>query len=77
MIDRRQVSDSGGHRELRYVICTPIRLDEREIPVEITLTDRDTMRFRMLLGRTTLCEGFVVDPARSYLTGKPARKKSG
>ncbi len=71
VVDRRNVTDSGGHNELRYVIRTPIRVAGRDIPVEITLTDRDTMKFRMLLGRTTLREGFVVDPAGSYLTGKP------
>lgn len=76
IVDRRSVTDSGGHSELRYVIRTPVRIDERDIPVEITLTDRDTMKFRMLLGRTTLREGFTVDPAKSYLTGKPAQTKS-
>lgn len=76
VVDRREVSDSGGHIEMRYVIRTPIHLAGRDILIEITLTDRDTMKFRMLLGRTTLREGFIVDPAGSYLTGKPARTKS-
>lgn len=76
VIDRRTVTDSGGHRELRYVIRTPLRIAGRDIPIEITLTDRDTMNFRMLLGRTTLCEGFIVDPAGSYLTGKPASNRA-
>ena len=75
IVDRREVTDSGGHKELRYVIRTPVHLAGRDIPVEITLTDRDTMKFRMLLGRTTLREGFVVDPGGSYLTGKPKREK--
>lgn len=76
VVDRRDVTDSGGHKELRYVIRTPIHVAGRDLPVEITLTDRDTMKFRMLLGRTSLREGFVVDPAGSYLTGKPARPKN-
>ena len=75
VIDLREVTDSGGHTELRVVIRTPVHLAGRDIPVEVTLTDRDTMRFRMLLGRTTLRKGFVVDPAGSYLTGKPSRTK--
>lgn len=76
VVDRREVTDSGGHKELRYVIRTPVQVAGRDIPVEITLTTRDSMKFRMLLGRTTLREGFVVDPAGSYLTGKPALPKN-
>ncbi len=74
IIDRRLVSDSGGHRELRYIIKTPIKLGGNTVEAEITLTDRDAMRFRMLLGRTALAGRFVVDPALSYLAGpKPVK----
>lgn len=65
--DRRVVSDSGGHRELRYVIETRARLAGSEWPLELTLTNRDSMRFRMLLGRIALEDRFLVDPSSSYL----------
>ncbi|GJL81019.1 MAG: ribosomal protein S6 modification protein [marine bacterium B5-7] len=69
--DRRIVTDSGGHREKRYVIETTIVLNNTSWPIELTLTDRDTMRFPMLLGRTAINKRFMVNPAASYLAGKP------
>lgn len=71
VLDRRVVTDSGGHREERYVITTPLALDDQVFDAEITLTDRENMRFRMLLGRTAMRGRVLVDPGRSYLLGKP------
>ena len=70
VVDERSVRDSGGHREWRFVIQTPIRMADREWPIEITLTARDTMLFRMLVGRTAM-RSIRVDPLASFLTGRP------
>ena len=72
--DRRIVTDSGGHKESRYVIETTIALGNKGWSAELTLTDRDTMQFRMLLGRTSLEDHFLVNPAASYRVGKKPRK---
>jgi hypothetical protein len=72
VIDKRWVSDSGGHREERYVIHTPIIIGKEYWSIEITLTERDTMLFRMLLGRSAIKRRFVVNPDRSFVTKRKA-----
>lgn len=74
VIDRRLVRDSGGHAEMRWVIETEVALGGRRWSVEMTLTARDDMLFRMLLGRTAMAGQATVDPARSYLQGRPGKK---
>lgn len=71
VVDERSVRDSGGHREWRFVIETDIELAQRRWPIEITLTARDTMLFRMLVGRTAM-RALRVDPVASFVTGRPS-----
>jgi len=77
VIDTREVTDSGGHCEKRFVIETPITIGNQTFSIEATLTDRDTMKFRMLLGRTALESNFVVDSSKSYVLSKKLNSKKG
>ncbi len=74
IIDERPVTDSGGHREQRWVISTPLTIGPYTWPIEMTLTSRDSMLFRMLLGRTAMHGLAVVNPCKSYLVGKKPRR---
>lgn len=68
----KSVRPSSGHAELRPVIRTPVMIGTEVFDIEVTLTSRDAMGFRMLLGRSALRRRFTVDPGRSYLQGDPA-----
>lgn len=70
VIDRRWVRSSSGHRTYRPVIATPVHLGPMTWMVELTLTNRDEMGFRMLLGRSALRRRFLIDPGQSYLHGR-------
>jgi hypothetical protein len=71
LLDERAVCNSGGHWEKRYVIQSHLAVGKIKLPIEITLTDRDNMRFRMLLGRQALQQykNLLIDPTHSYLSG--------
>jgi hypothetical protein len=74
VVDKRLVTDSGGHEEERYVIQTPLSIAGQTWSIEITLTERENMLFRMLLGRSALRKHFIVNPARSFMTTKVHKK---
>jgi len=75
LLARRRVRDSGGKAEFRPVVEAVIELLGQRWPIELTLTRRDAMGFRMLLGRQAIRRRFIVDPGDSYLAGKRSRKK--
>ena len=70
LVDRREVRSSNGEREQRYVIETPIRMGSREWTIEVSLANRDTMSYRMLLGRRAIPRDMLVDPSSSFLQPK-------
>lgn len=70
IFDQRVVTSSNGERDLRYVIKTKIVLGGHSRDIEITLTNRDNMRFRMLLGREAMGDDFIVAPSLSFQDGK-------
>ena len=69
VLEFREVTNSGGQTESRPVIQTPVKLGSVYKLVELTLTQRDNMVYRMLLGRTTLSSDFVVSPSESFVQG--------
>ena len=71
LIDRRIVKSSSGFREERYVIQTNLEIGNSNWHIEMTLTNRDSMGFRMLLGREAMSGRVLVDPEQQYLLGQP------
>jgi ribosomal protein S6--L-glutamate ligase len=72
LIDKRIVKSSSGFREQRYVIQTTIKIGSDSWLIEMTLTNRDSMGFRMLLGREAMSGRILVDPEQKYLLGQPS-----
>lgn len=76
VIDRRGVTDSGGRVEQRYVIRTSLKIGATRWPIELTLTNRDQMGFRMLIGRQALRRRYLVDTSRSFIIKTKKKKKA-
>lgn len=72
--DRRAVRSSSGHAQQRLVVLLAIRIVDQLVVSEVTLSNRDEMGFRMLIGREALRRGFIVDPARSFLGGRAPKE---
>jgi hypothetical protein len=75
LIGWRTVTNSGGASELRPVVRTAMTFMGETWPLEVTLTRRDVLGFRMLLGRQALRGRFTIDPGHSFLGGRPPRRR--
>jgi ribosomal protein S6--L-glutamate ligase len=72
LVDKRIVKSSSGFREKRFVIQTLLKIGDANWPIQMTLTNRDSMGFRMLLGREAMSGRVLVDPERKYVLGQPS-----
>lgn len=70
LLDKRNIKNSGGDIEDRYIITTALYMGDKKWPIELTLTNRDTMGFRLLLGRTAINKEFLIAPNKSFLVKK-------
>lgn len=73
-VDERLVTSSSGSKSVRPVIVASIALGGPPHEIELSLTRRDEMGFRMLLGRNAMAGRYVIDPGQSYVTGRPDRE---
>lgn len=69
VIDKRSVKSSSGIAQSRYVISTTLEMGNKSWEIELTLANRDSMGYRMLLGREAMSGRIIVDPAHSYILG--------
>jgi len=69
LVDQREITSSNGETELRYIVRTPVRIGDQEWPIEISLTNRESMQYRMLIGRTALKDNIIVDPNLACVQG--------
>lgn len=70
LIEYRSIKSSNGQTSIRPVVETDLVIGNKSIKIELTLTDRDQMGFRMLLGREALRKNFLIDPSKSFLQSK-------
>lgn len=75
VFDYRKIRSSNGQAEIRPVILVDLVLGKELWQIELTLTNRDEMGFRMLLGRNAIRKKFIIDPGKSYLGSKVNSKK--
>ena len=74
ILDERAVTSSNGETERRFVIATDLEIGDRRWPIELTLTNRESMRFRMLIGRQALLPGMLIDPTATFRQPRRSHK---
>jgi len=75
VVEYRSIKSSNGHSELRPVIISKLQILDEEFDIELTLTNRDTMGFRLLLGRECFRKKFLIDAGKSYFGKKMVKSK--
>lgn len=70
VVDRRSIRSSNGQVEKRLIIRTRLSIGGRDYPIALSLTNRNSMGFRLLLGRDAFRKKFVINPSASFLLGK-------
>lgn len=76
VVDRRMVSDSGGKKEKRFVIKSMLTVGKKKMSIELTLTNRDSMSFRMLLGREAIKKSkMMIDISKAFAQGKKGKRE--
>ncbi len=70
VLDRRTIKSSSGTTDTRYVISAPIKIGDDIWTVELTLANRDSMGYRMLLGREAMEGRLIIDPSQSFILGE-------
>jgi len=75
IIDYRNIKSSSGISEKRFVIQSALKIGNYQWNIELTLANRDSMGFRMLLGREAMENRVFVDPANSFLLGDYSNEK--
>jgi len=73
---RRRIRSSNGVIEERLILRVKVKAGEREFPIDLSLANRDSMGFRLLLGRDAVRRKFLIDPGASFLLGRPRKRKS-
>lgn len=75
LVDERVILTSGGHSELWPIVRTLVVVGRQSVPIELTLSNRALLGFRMLLGRQAVCGPFIIDPAQSFCGGPKPRRR--